>query len=141
MERANLYDETMYALEWHGKVIRQIKYITNAEGIIPVAKFFEKAKDTFYDNVNSVQIDPTLKIVGKTWWLSREIQVDWNEKTGVSIKEGWYFHERPEEPTIGSSELNLYNLRSYFKPVYDPIIPYHRYLIHKEIEQKEAKNG
>lgn len=100
----NLLDETEKALANHNLKLKNIKYILNREGYIPVADFVKAARATNYDNgYGCVNIDPTLCIVGQSWWLTRE------EYDG---REGFVFHKRPQCPSLPATNFILRNTRS-----------------------------
>lgn len=99
----NLLEETEAVLKKYRRKLRQIKYIRNAEGFIPIADFVMAAEKFDYDNgFGEVQVDPTLKIVGRFWWLSRRT---------YDGKEWWEFHLKPKRPTLKATDFVIKNTR------------------------------
>ena len=111
----NLLEETEKALANHNLKLKNIKYVLNREGFIPVAEYVRMARATYYDNeYGEVEIDPSLCIVGQCWWLSRE------EYDGY---EGFVFHKRPMCPTLQAVGAVLKNTRgeTYPSGIYEKI--------------------
>ncbi len=99
----NLLDETQQALERHELSFRNIKFIKNAEGKVPIAEFEKEAANFNYENgFGEVFVDPTLCIVGKFWWMERE---------NYNGLEGWVFHKKPKEPALTAGDFLLKNTR------------------------------
>ena len=99
----NLLEETEIVLRRHAKSSSAIRYIVNAEGYMKIADFFTEAWKTTYDNrTGEMQIDPTLRIVGKNWWLERAL---------VDGLEGWVFRRKPDRPTLRIETFSLHNNR------------------------------
>ena len=102
--QVNLLNETEEILQNHGLSWRTVKFIANAEGIIEIAHFVTLAKTFSYDNAGpEINVDPTLVIVGSTWWLSRIV----NNGT-----EKWLFHKKPAKPTLKSTDFEIRVRRS-----------------------------
>jgi hypothetical protein len=100
----NLLEETEAILKEYRRKVRQIKYIRNAEGYIPIADFIMAAEHFDYDNgYGEICVDPTLKIVGRFWWLSRRT---------YDGKEGWEFHLKPKKPTLKAVDFVIKNTRT-----------------------------
>ena len=96
----NLLEETESILKENHLGLRNIKYILNSTGYIEIADFVQQAKLTNYDaGYGLVHIDPSLCIVGATWWLARE------EYDG---KEKWIFLKKPQKPTLKAVDFRLY---------------------------------
>lgn len=98
--KMNLLRETEQALKNHDLSFKQVKYISNKEGLIPIAEFEKAAQGLWYDDgYGEVMIDPTLRIVGKrSWWL---------ERANYDGNEGWVFHRRQQPPTVIAGEFSL----------------------------------
>lgn len=95
----NLLKETEEALKNHNLSLKNVKYILNAEGYIPIADFVTAARNTNYDNTwGSVEIDPSLKIVGACWWF---------ERASYDGMEGWIFCKKPAEPSYPAVDFSL----------------------------------
>ena len=95
----NLLTETEETLQEHGLSWRAVKFIANAEGIVEIAHFVTLAKMFYYDNTGlEVVVDPTLVIVGGSWWLSRIVQ---------NGAEKWFFHKKPIKPTLKSADFEI----------------------------------
>ncbi len=95
----NLLKETEKALSNHKLSFKNVKYILNKEGCIPISVFVDIAKGVNYENgYGSVNIDPTLKIVGTFWWL---------ERFNYDGYEGWIYHKKPKCPTLIVTEVDL----------------------------------
>lgn len=95
----NLLEEIIEAFKDNGVMMRYIKFVSNAEGFIEIASFISAAQNINYDNESSeIKIDPTLNIVGSTWWFSR---------IRIHGKEQWAFYRRPARPTIGFTPVIL----------------------------------
>ena len=96
--KINLLNETEEELQTHHFTWNAVKYISNAEGLIDIASFVSLAKQTYYDNSSSSPIiDPTLVVVGGSWWMSRVISA-----TG----EHWFFHRKPRRPELTSPNFS-----------------------------------
>lgn len=96
----NFLAETQKALKTHGYKMRNIVQIQNAEGYIPIAQFEEKAYETVYDPTSAqTEIDPSLVIIGKFWWMTRERDSDGTE--------GWFFHKKPEKAALPALDYRL----------------------------------
>lgn len=66
----NLWEETIEALEMHGKTWEEVCFICGDD--FCVSNFEEIAKTTDYDcGFGGQEIGLDLKIVGKNWWLER----------------------------------------------------------------------
>lgn len=64
----------------------------DSTGVIPLADFTRRAAVIDYDaDYGVVYIDPSLKIVGGTWWL---------ERANYDGLEGWVFRRKPEQPGV-----------------------------------------
>ena len=95
----NLLTETEAVLQEHGLSWRAVKFIANAEGVVEIAHFVTLAKMFYYDNMGTeAVVDPTLVVVGGSWWLSRIVQ------NGV---EKWFFHKKPIKPTLKSTDFEI----------------------------------
>lgn len=100
----NFLEETEAVLRKHDVSFRNIKCIRNAEGFIPIADFVTEAhKITYHNGYGSVEIDPTLVIIGSFWWLTRE---------NYDGLEGWVYHKKPKKPTLQAHGFSLKNTRS-----------------------------
>lgn len=99
----NLLEETEEALKEGGFSLRNIKFILNREGLIPVAEFVQKATVLFYQKVANAEpvVDPTLRIVGGSWWMERVV---------VDGIEQWAFRKKPQRPTLQAADVNLRNI-------------------------------
>ena len=99
----NLLKETEYILKKHRYKLYNIKYVRNAEGLIPVADFVTAARNFNYDNDHGdLCVDPTLVIVGKFWWMTRK---------SYDGKEWWEFHTKPKKPTVLAVDFMIQNTR------------------------------
>ena len=97
--KKNLLAETEAILEEHGYSWRAVKFVANAEGVIEIASFVAAAKEYYYENDDQVvNVDPTLVIVGGTWWISRI--------SGIQ-GERWLFHKKPQKPTLPAIDFSL----------------------------------
>lgn len=95
----NLLEETERALANHKLSFKNVKYILNKEGCVPISDFIEAAKCIDYDNsYGTVEIDPTLKIVGTFWWF---------ERFNYDGYEGWVYHKKPQCPTLIVTKVDL----------------------------------
>lgn len=93
----NLSDETEAILKQHNYTFKAIKYVANAEGLVDIARFITLAKLYTYDNNGpELMVDPTLVVVGGSWWLSRIIN---------NNQEQWLFHKKPKRPTVKPSDF------------------------------------
>lgn len=96
----NFLFETQKALKAHGFKMYNIVQIQNAEGYIPIAQFEERAYEIVYDPTSpQTEIDPTLVIIGKFWWMTRERDSDGTE--------GWLFHHKPEKAALPALDYKL----------------------------------
>lgn len=96
----NFLFETQKALKAHGFKMYNIVQIQNAEGYIPIAQFEERAYEIVYDPTSpQTEIDPTLTIIGKFWWMTRERDSDGTE--------GWLFHHKPEKAALPALDYKL----------------------------------
>lgn len=96
----NFLFETQKALKKHGYHMRNVKQIQNSEGYIPIAQFEERAYEITYDPTTpDTEIDPSLVIIGKFWWMTRERDSDGTE--------GWYFHHKPEKAMLPALDFKL----------------------------------
>lgn len=94
MSSINLLRETETALDRHDIPVSAIKYVMNKEGFIPIAEFMHAADGYWYeDRADWLGVDPSLKVVGHSWWL---------ERRKINGREGWVFRKRPLCPTIQS---------------------------------------
>lgn len=110
----NLLEETEKALKNHRVSVWNIKYIRNSEGYIPVADFITAAQNFNYDNEKGeVEVDLSLSIVGKFWWLSREYR---------GGKEGWVFHKKPQKPALQAPDFLIKNTRPTKHSTFDDIV-------------------
>lgn len=101
----NLLEETKAILKEHNLKLRNIKYVLISTGYIPVADFIEQAHNINYNaGYGLPHIDPSLKIVGATWWLSRVIY-DGHEK--------WGFYKKPQKPALLAIEPSIFNSTGY----------------------------
>ncbi|MBO7735532.1 MAG: hypothetical protein J6S67_23405 [Methanobrevibacter sp.] len=99
MRLTNLLKETNQVLANHRITWNAIKFIRNSTGYIEMADFVKEAANITYDaDHGDVHIDPTLKIVGGSWWLERGIY------DGL---EGWVFCRKPDPPTIKATQYHL----------------------------------
>ena len=97
----NLYDETEQALKNHRLGWRNIVFIMNKEGVVPIAEFCSQAKNLNYDDgFGLIMVDPSLRIVGKTWWMTRE---------SYDGSEGWVYHKKPNMPTLPAVDFDIRN--------------------------------
>ena len=100
----NLLKETEEVLKKYGYKLKHIRYIRNAEGFIPIADFVTAAERFDYDNgYGTVEVDPTIKIVGKFWWLTIHV---------YDGKECWQYHSKPKRPTIQAPDFVIQNTRT-----------------------------
>lgn len=101
--RTNLLQETEQALKNHHLAFRNVKYILNKEGNIPVADFVREAQKINYnDGYGKVIIDPTLKIVGAYWWF---------ERGNYDGNEGWIYYKKPSMPRLPAINFRLLETR------------------------------
>lgn len=101
----NLLKETEDFLKDHKKKLSHIKFIRNAEGYVPVSDFVTAAANFNYDNdYGNVEVDPTLKIVGKFWWAERRT---------YDGKEWWVFCAKPKKPTVKAPDFMVRNRRHW----------------------------
>lgn len=99
----NLLEETKRVLRENKHSIGNTKFIKNAEGYISVADFVTAAQNFSYNNeLERPQVDPTLVLVGKFWWLSRMT---------INGVEQWIFHTRPKKPELPAIDFTLKNTR------------------------------
>lgn len=99
----NLREEVENVLKKYKRKVSHIKYICNAEGYIPIADFMIAAEKFYYDNgYGEVYVDPTIKIVGKFWWMTRRT---------YDGKEWWEFHLKPKKPTLKAVDFMIKNTR------------------------------
>ena len=97
----NLLKETKEVLKKTNHSVKNIKFIRNAEGYIFISDFVEAAENFNYDNESdSAQVDLSLTIVGKHWWLTRYYREG---------HEGWEFHLRPTKPELQAVDFLLKN--------------------------------
>lgn len=103
--KINLLTETEAIMQKHHYTWRAVKFIANAEGVVEIAQFVATAKAYEYENNDSevLGVDPTLVIVGGTWWLSRVVG---------SNGERWLFHKKPQKPTLPSVDFDIATQRS-----------------------------
>ena len=101
----NLLEETKKILRENKHRIENAKYIRNAEGYILIADFVMAAQNFNYDNESdSPQVDPTLAMVGKFWWIIRQYH---------DGKEEWVFCKRPKRPALQATDFVLQNTRPW----------------------------
>lgn len=99
----NLLRETEDVMAENGEEMKYVRFISNAEGLIDVAQFTLVAQHYEYNNqASTCQVDPTIKIVGSNWWMSRMV---------VSGTERWMFHRRPQRPTIKVGDFTVNTTR------------------------------
>lgn len=100
----NLLEETEEIIKNNGFGLRNVKFILNKEGLIPVAEFVQKASVLLYYKEKGADpvVDPSLRIVGGSWWIER-VMVD-----GI---EQWAFRKKPQRPTLQAADVNLRNIR------------------------------
>ena len=110
----NLLEETEKALKNHKTNLPHVVCIKNAEGYMTTAEFAEQAAKINYDNgYGEVQIDPTLVIIGKFWWMDRQ---------NYDGLEGWVYHHKPKKPTVKAGDVNLRNTRMTMKSTFEEIV-------------------
>lgn len=99
----NLLEETEEVLKEGGFSLRNIKFILNREGLIPVAEFVQKATVLLYQKIANAEpvVDPTLRIVGGSWWMERVV---------VDGIEQWAFRKKPQRPALQAADVNLRNI-------------------------------
>lgn len=98
----NLYEETTAKIRKHGYSWRNVLMVRNKEGYIPIAEFVERSRLIDYNQKDEiVHIDPSLRIIGKFWWLQR---ID------INGQEGWLFCKKPSKPLLPSSDYRLENV-------------------------------
>ena len=86
----NLLTETKKILEENNKTFNDIIFVSKWDGCIPLDLLTE-VFDIMYDNgYGGVEVDPTLIICGKGWWLERA------EYDGA---EWWEYKEQPQKPS------------------------------------------
>lgn len=106
----NLYKELKQTLEIYNldtsDIVAVIIWDTTLKDsvLIPVGEFLDTARKIDYDaGYGSIEIDPSLKIIGEDWWLTRE-EYDGSE---------WFeFHTMPvwqHLSVMHISENNLLN--------------------------------
>lgn len=100
---SNLLSETEEILKKNGFKLRNIKYIRNKEGYIAVADFTQQADLLTYTKTKDGRpvVDPSLKIVGGSWWLERVV---------VDGIEQWAFRKRPMKPELAAVDFTLRNV-------------------------------
>ncbi len=105
MAIVNLYKEMMAAFKPYKITERAIVFVSCSTGRIPIANFIDFAKSCDYDNdYGCVHIDPTLKIVGRTFWLAR----GWYDG-----REGFIMNKHPIKPSEESTEMSWYKEDGY----------------------------
>ena len=99
----NLLQETEEVIKNGGFSLRNIKFILNKEGLIPIAEFVQKAGLLVYHKEKGAEpiVDPALRIVGGSWWLERVVE------DGI---EQWAFRKKPQRPTLQAADVNLRNI-------------------------------
>ena len=99
----NLLEETEAILKENKLTLRAVKYIRNKEGYITTADFTQQADLLTYTKVKDGRpvVDPSLKIVGGSWWLERVV---------VDGIEQWAFRKKPQRPALQAVDVNLRNI-------------------------------
>lgn len=88
----NLLEETLEALNLHGKSSKDVKWVCSDSSWTDWEGFAESAKTTDYDNGYGTQfIRPDLKLVGKGFWFERA-EYDGSEE--------WVLKEYPTKPRL-----------------------------------------
>lgn len=96
-------DETEKVLKDHNLRVHNIHYIFNREGGIATADFVTAAMNFYYDKDDgTISVDPSLIIMGQTWWLTREF---------CDGHEGYMFHKFPKRPALACAEFRIPNTR------------------------------
>lgn len=101
----NLLEETIDFLERYGKVPEDVLWVGNYIIYFDWENFREASNFEYDDGYGTQEIDPSLKVVGKDWWLERD------EYDGA---EGWEFKTFPEIPEIKALPKKSNILRKYF---------------------------
>jgi len=95
----NFLKETELVLKNHQLTWNAVKAVRNSTGYIPLAQFVQEAANITYDaDFGEVYIDPTLKIIGGSWWL---------ERGNYDGKEGWVYCRKPEIPSVPATDYHL----------------------------------
>lgn len=96
MKTINFLQETKDVLAKHGKKVEDIYFITyvdakNSEISALIQSFIIAAEKIDYNRgIGYVEINPTLKVVGKDWWL---------ERATYDGAEWWEFKALPRRPS------------------------------------------
>ena len=67
----NFLDETIEALEFNKKTIRDVEFVTDGKHKCSWEDFVKNANFDYDNGYSSVKINMCLKIVGKNWWFER----------------------------------------------------------------------
>lgn len=87
-ELTNLLDETIQVLHNNDKTSNDVLFVQTPDGYFTWDEFAAVAKTiNYYDGYGTVEINPSIVIVGQDWWLERR------EYDG---SEWWDFLEKPE---------------------------------------------
>lgn len=104
----NLYRELKRTLETYNlstaDIVAVIMWNTALKDnvLIPVGEFLDTARKVDYDaGYGSIEIDPSLKVIGEDWWLTRE-EYDGSE---------WFeFHTMPIWEGLSVTHISADNL-------------------------------
>lgn len=97
----NLYQEMIEKFTPYKITYRAICYVVNSIGTIPIAEFIQQAQSCNYEKEkDKIKIDPTLCVVGRSWWISRTV---------VDGIEQWEMHKKPVESPIKVKDVILLN--------------------------------
>lgn len=86
----NLLNETRSALRENHKTWLDVRHIVCDAGEIPIPDFRRIAFADYDAGYGSVEVNPSLKIVGDDWWL---------ERAEYDGKEWWEYKTLPSVPT------------------------------------------
>lgn len=86
----NLLEETISKLNSEQKTLDDIEFISLDDEYIPLEVFKNIANKSYYSGYGESEINKSLMIVGKDWWL---------ERYDYDGCEWWEFKQLPVKPT------------------------------------------
>ena len=95
----NLLQETNSILARHGKTCRDVEWVGNTDKYMMWDDFEKEANFEYDDGFGGEEINTSLLVVGKNFWLER------HEYDG---HEWWEYKEQPKKPKI-YGDVNLKN--------------------------------
>ncbi len=110
--KVNLWQETEAALKEHDiDFDRDVNNVVINGHLINKGDFMRLAERTNYEDVYATkfEINPTLMIVGGTWWMKRSS----SPSQSIGSVEGWEFHRQPEVPVVYKEIKTLMNTKKY----------------------------